>query len=509
MRYLYGASVQGIQEFITQTGRLREIVGASEIVEKICTDTFLWVAGNQYTDNKIIRAAAGNIRYVFHTREACEEVVARFPKEVMTMAPGIRISQCVILLEGRSLAQALEIIESRLQQQRNRVPRPMEIGFMGLERSRRSGNVAVRMEEEDGEAICASIAKKKDHANGIRLLKSLTGDDDPRSEDFENQIDRMVLRDGNRWVAVVHADGNGMGTIIQSLGRLMAGEVDDHRVQRVFRDFSDTIDKCTKKAVQRAYRKVVETFGLYRSNGKKIPIRPLVIGGDDVTLVMRADLAFEFTSTFLEAFEEETLTGFAAMFKEHALIGLEPGLTACAGIAYVGDSYPFHYAHELAEKLCHEAKQASKTIMEKVGGAKQTVPSSLSFYKVQDSFIEPDMSEIRERTQHTDQGVRFDYGPYFLHEGTYRRATIGGMRHRLDTLEKMRDEDGSASLSKLRKWVTEAYRNRDSASFLMDRIREIEKGRGDKDMYSTLDLASHRKGHSMIMELLQLHGFND
>lgn len=38
--YLYGASIQGIQSFIFQTDRLKDIVGASELVEQACTDMF-------------------------------------------------------------------------------------------------------------------------------------------------------------------------------------------------------------------------------------------------------------------------------------------------------------------------------------------------------------------------------------------------------------------------------------------------------------------------------------
>ena len=34
-KYLYGAAVQGIQGFIFQTNKLRDIVGASELVERI------------------------------------------------------------------------------------------------------------------------------------------------------------------------------------------------------------------------------------------------------------------------------------------------------------------------------------------------------------------------------------------------------------------------------------------------------------------------------------------
>ena len=36
-KYLYGAAVQGIQDFIFKTNELKHIVGASELVEQICT----------------------------------------------------------------------------------------------------------------------------------------------------------------------------------------------------------------------------------------------------------------------------------------------------------------------------------------------------------------------------------------------------------------------------------------------------------------------------------------
>ena len=41
-KYLYGASVQGIQNFIFQTNKLIEIVGASELVEQIYITIFFY-----------------------------------------------------------------------------------------------------------------------------------------------------------------------------------------------------------------------------------------------------------------------------------------------------------------------------------------------------------------------------------------------------------------------------------------------------------------------------------
>ena len=39
-KYIYGASIQGIQGFIFSTNSLKDIVGGSELVEKICTTLF-------------------------------------------------------------------------------------------------------------------------------------------------------------------------------------------------------------------------------------------------------------------------------------------------------------------------------------------------------------------------------------------------------------------------------------------------------------------------------------
>ena len=53
-KYLYGAAVQGIQEFIFKTNELKHIVGASELVEQICTSAFDEFAKN---GESIVRAA--------------------------------------------------------------------------------------------------------------------------------------------------------------------------------------------------------------------------------------------------------------------------------------------------------------------------------------------------------------------------------------------------------------------------------------------------------------------
>ena len=71
-KYLYGASIQGIQSFIFQTNKLKEIVGGSELIEEICTEMFYKFIDSDESNDNIILSAAGNIKYVAD-EETCKK----------------------------------------------------------------------------------------------------------------------------------------------------------------------------------------------------------------------------------------------------------------------------------------------------------------------------------------------------------------------------------------------------------------------------------------------------
>ena len=119
-KYLYGASVQGIQRFIFQTNELKDIVGASELVEFICTDLFKEMVGKGWAESNQIISAAGNVKYVFETEAECREVVRTFPRMVMTEAPGVTISQAAVEL-GDDFTQAVNELEGKLRSQRIKI----------------------------------------------------------------------------------------------------------------------------------------------------------------------------------------------------------------------------------------------------------------------------------------------------------------------------------------------------------------------------------------------------
>lgn len=450
-KYLYGASVQGIQEFIFETNKLKDIVGASSLVESICTSMFDEFA----TEGESVVRAAGNIKHVFSTEAACRRAVRDFTRKVMVNAPGITISQAVVEFDETSpFAAAVDKLESKLRTARNRPIVPVELGLMAIERSRNTGKPAVKADGK--EYLDAGTACKRSERNVTRKLSiKAFGDDTIRDELLPFNIEDIT--DSNSWVAIIHADGNGLGKIVQRIGA----------DKDVFATFSRTLDLATQKAAVEAYEKWVAPEFVNRI----VPMRPIVLGGDDFTAIIRGDLAIGFANEFLKAFEKRTRSLFKSeiadkyssrLSQEQKEI-LEKGLTACAGIAFVKESYPFYYGYQLAEELCGEAKKAAKKINENLA------PSCLMFHKVQDSFVSG-YAHIKERELTPCPSLSYVFGPYYATQQTGKWDTDTLVGYAL----KFSGEEGNAIKSSLRKWMSIiAESGTEAARQYADRIKEL------------------------------------
>jgi len=482
MKYLYGASVQGIQGFIFQTNKLKEIVGASELVEQICTTIFLEVASIPKDDPNLIINAAGNIKYIFEDKTKCEYLVRIFPKVIMNFAPGITISQAVVPLTG-DLPKDIDYLEQLLKAQRSKASMPVEIGFMGLERDRRAGGVAVPQTVEKDAIICSATKAKIEFSKKAQVFKSVAGTEEINLENLPLDIEKITESGKNSWLAIIHADGNALGILLQTLGKkLKENKFSEEKVKTAFSTFSKNLDNATKNAAQAAFKNIVEN--VWASDKLTCyPIRPVILGGDDLTVIIRADLALDFTVEFLKAFESQTKEQFEFLAKEYQVEGFENGITACAGIAYIKEKYPFHYGVHLADLLTGKAKKFSKK------DGKPIPPSSIAFYKVQSSFIES-LDDMTEKTLTADiSKVSFDYGPYLIHaqEG---KPSIDMLYTKLKELAVEVDSknDESKSISKLRQWISELYKDKSTADFMLARMKQIEEHRKEKSLYVRLGL---------------------
>ena len=195
-------------------------------------------------------------------------------------------------------------------------------------------------------------------------------------------------------VAVIHIDGNGVGAVMRRLGETMdrVDEADFSRavgcsrgdadaLRRFVLTVNDRLDRAVTEAFAKAWADVAKwaeaDAGPAERKGTVVPVVPVILGGDDVTVFTSGDYALPFAAAYLERYERATESD---VLLRH--LGREGGtgpMTAAAGVAVVRRDFPFHVAYNLAERLVGEAK--------KVGKARQPVRSTLTYHALFDSSV--------------------------------------------------------------------------------------------------------------------------
>ncbi|WBM74943.1 Cas10/Cmr2 second palm domain-containing protein [Saprospira grandis] len=402
-KYLYSASVQGIQSFIFQTNKLKEIAGASELVEQLSTPDALEEAlaylGVDFKKENLIVAAAGKIKYLFDDLAACEKLCQYMPIYVSQEAPGLQLSQSVVLVDGAFKEEHYSRSEQALVQKRAFIGRPNTEGWMIAARAPQTGNPVKAYEKQElldnGQLKKRAIVESK----GLTPLEEKLLGKDSRYI-FLREFAAISRREDN-WLAVIYADGNDLGIKIPRL--LKEREANPGGYQKASCDFSEGLDKANIKAFEKAKDELVSyleeggELEIDKETGKyKLPLRPIICGGDDLVVVIQARYALFFCETYLRAFEEKT--------KQK----IDERLTACAGIAYIKSKYPFHYGFKLAKDLCTYAKSKSRD------KNLRTTPASISFHKVETSFIRSYAGGIR--TEEIQSADLISPQPYFIKE---------------------------------------------------------------------------------------------
>lgn len=418
--YLYGASVQGIQGFIFKTNKLQEIVGASEIVKGI-EEEFRTFSNYEKEDKRILLNAAGNVKALFEDKESCKDVVKYFSKNIEQNAYGITLSQALVEISGKTpTKEEYRELDMKLKTQRNKpaIPLDMSLNIMQLNPAT-SKPVSQKEKKGKDELLLDKASQQKRDAF-------------PDDEKFKELSD---LSNGKNKIAVIHADGNGLGKLVPKLGDRLSS-------------FSLALDEATRKAFEDA-----------KTDGMKI--REVILGGDDLTVICDANEALGFTKRYLENFEKNT-----SNIKE--LENLTNKLTACAGIAYTNEKYPFHYAVSLAEALCGQSKNHSSR-----------EASCLMFHNIQSSnfqtwgkFVDDELSIENDvyygdiskaKNSHLEGAIRCDFGPYYLRGE--KKPTIHDFLNSIGAYAC----EGSP-ISKLRNWLNELYKSSSYSEKILKRI---------------------------------------
>lgn len=406
-KYAYLFEARGIQRFLFATGKLKDMLAGSELIDYICADQGyldqVLLSLNLHESVQIPRKAGGAFYLVFE--QECDAI--RFQAAWRLVA-----AQCLPSLERvdvlcfastvkEAVAKGLQL----LAQARNQIEVELPSASPITERSPRTGLAAVARERGESIDLPTFIVRQfKRPQNSVLLTdrflprKSVSWPDNFESNARESR--RFPL--GRRsLVGLVHADGNGLGEILRLLNDACQQASDEIYVD-LYKTFSEGLTVATIEAAKRASQEVLlpnATFGV-------MPARPLVLGGDDLSIIVRADLAIPFTQKFLLAFKETSTYEIKKLKEKFELYGLKDAaerlpycLTACAGVVFMKASQPFYSAYSLAEGLCKQAKTYSRQYRQSIDSQHvNIIPSSLAFYKVTDSVLE-DIDAMYEQTQ--------------------------------------------------------------------------------------------------------------
>lgn len=286
----------------------------------------------------------------------------------------------------------MELLTEELEKKKSRREAAFHHGSFGIEKISRDSMKPVRKGEDSKEK---KEVKKQEEAKE----KAFSQGYDPAKK-FE---DLGGSKNDSNFIAVVHIDGNGMGSRVSNLYKKPENQNWDNLRADLFK-FSNDIDAQFKKALSRMAERVAKNL---KENGEwkevlslkdnSFPVRRIITAGDDICFVTEGRLGIECAVAFMEALTEMKNSADGESY------------SSCAGVAIVHQKYPFYKAYELAEKLCSNAKKFNATIHKEDNGKSiSSIDWHIEFGEIGDS-----LEDIRRNYDALD-GSRMELRPYIV-----------------------------------------------------------------------------------------------
>lgn len=404
-----------IQQYIFGSNRLVENIGGSELVELATrrwvyealpgnhnvNDVTTGVLDDQRTidniDAEVLYAGGGNTVVLFKTFDLARFFTSRLTRRVLREAPGLELIVAHRQFDWHTeslanvVSEALGVDLARKKHQR--MPSLPLLGLGVTQPCSSTGLVAAGM--FDKKPVSLEIkAKTKDsiQAQSRDRLRAKLPQIEQGNWQVPQDFDDLGRRKGEEsYIAVVHADGNGIGKRVEEIAQRYHEPHQNRDYINAIRQFSQSLERAATKALGSVVDLMANAFladaELANHHRLKFPLRPIVFGGDDVTFVCHGRYGLPLAIRYLAAFEEAT--------KQEPAFNGQPAY-ACAGVAIVHTHYPFARAYRLSEQLCRSAKQMLKDVQVEDGSAID--------WHIAMSGITGSLGEIRAREYQVKQG---------------------------------------------------------------------------------------------------------
>ena len=179
-------------------------------------------------------------------------------------------------------------------------------------------------------------------------------------------------------IAVIHIDGNGVGGVMRKLAdakervdatvfeeQVGCKRNDPDSLRRFLLNINERLQRAVEMSFAEAWADIAHLAKRdAEAAGRRytaVPVVPVIVGGDDVTVITSGDYALPFAARYLGHYERKTGEDRLLRYLTPPEGSATGPMTAAAGVAVVRRNFPFHLAYGLAEKLVDGAKAVGKT----------------------------------------------------------------------------------------------------------------------------------------------------
>ena len=434
---------RSIQWYIYSGNLLRTNIGASYIVDRIFFDILVKeTLENFFKEDDFSSAedtvwdAAKDIETPWENMKSCcvayigggnalilfdsakedkrREVVKDFSLKLLEKRPGLKIGVALgelNIIDGKLNQDDISALYSELKNNQNNIFPAVNVPYTGLTLSceidgeaanfcdakkivKPNDEIRFYSQETAVKAKISKVANENLKARFNKIFKLKNSSVRMEEWEFPTKVDELGQKDGENYFAIIHIDGNNMGVKFRSCKNLQERRKLSREIRRKTEGaFADLLLKIIAAKTENLFADILDL-----KNEKILPIRPLILGGDDVTFICPANMAILFTKTLMEILNEETPKNSP----ENLTQEVSRKMDCCAGVAILPTAYPFFRGYVLSEQLCDAAKESMR--------AEKNLSSWLDFAILHGEQA-PTLEQIRER-EYTGARGNLHFGPY-------------------------------------------------------------------------------------------------